>query len=166
MQCKPAFNAECNFHKPAVCAAITNRLHDHFFYSLHPAAMHLNAILRLRQPRARCLSAHGSNLSMRTPYVCIYTNAYISRKYRMLGGECDGACGSVQKNAPGKINSPLASVAESVYFESAQPIILHRHHIRGFDDESSDMNFVCEFRLKVKSKVADKRIFMRTSAAG
>jgi hypothetical protein len=119
MQCKPAFNAECNFHKPAVCAAITNRLHDHFFYSLHPAAaMHLNAILRLRQPRALPLSA--------ATYQCAHLMLLRSYKYRMLGG---GACGSVQKNAPGKINicicinSPLASVAESVYFESAQAII-------------------------------------------
>jgi hypothetical protein len=65
----------------------------------------------------------------------------------------------VQKNAPGKIKfSTCASVAESVYFESAQAIIHRDRHIS--EDDESDINFVCEFRLKAKSKVADKRIFM------
>jgi hypothetical protein len=104
MQCKPAFNAECNFHKPAVCAAITNRLHDHFFYSLHPAAaMHLNAILRLRQPRAPRFAsqrmAWQQLINAHTLCICICIFLVVS-----IGcwAASDGACGSVQKNAPGK----------------------------------------------------------------
>lgn len=117
------------------------------FTSSRRDAFKCNSQVATTARRARCLSAQQL-INAHTS--C--TGLFVS-KYRMLAG----ACGSVQKNAPGKINKFSACVCrrERVFWKRSSDRLSAPQEMR----YKIWYNFVCEFRLKAELKAAiwDKR---------